>query len=101
LKLTIKILHHARSAQIWFVAFQRYAGNLKAYLTKILAKELQEMEDTFLIVRTVNDTRPITVSYALSEYAGEANAVLNALIGFGLNHRKNVKSSMQQVSLRT
>jgi DNA-binding HxlR family transcriptional regulator len=61
---------------------------------KILAKELQEMEDNFLIVRTVNDTRPITVSYALSEYAEEANAVLGALIEFGLNHRHKVKTSM-------
>jgi DNA-binding HxlR family transcriptional regulator len=64
---------------------------------KILAKELQEMEDNFLIVRTVNDTRPITVSYALSEYAEEANAVLSALIAFGLNHRKMVKSSMTPI----
>jgi DNA-binding HxlR family transcriptional regulator len=61
---------------------------------KILAKELQELEDNFLIVRTVNDTKPITVSYVLSEYAEEADAVLNALIAFGLNHRKKVKLSM-------
>jgi len=61
---------------------------------KILAKELQEMEENFLIVRTVNDTRPITVSYALSDYAEEADAVLNALISFGLNHRQKVKTTI-------
>ncbi|GAA0884384.1 hypothetical protein GCM10009120_29820 [Sphingobacterium siyangense subsp. cladoniae] len=51
---------------------------------KILSKELQELEENLLITRTVNSTRPVTVSYALTSYAKETEEVVNALIQFGL-----------------
>ncbi|APU97940.1 helix-turn-helix transcriptional regulator [Sphingobacterium siyangense] len=59
---------------------------------KILSKELQELEDNLLISRTVNDTKPVTVSYALTAYAKETQEVANALIKFGLKHRDKIKA---------
>lgn len=58
---------------------------------KVLSKELQELEQNFLITRTVNNTKPVTVSYALTKHARETEPVINALIDFGLKHRKKVK----------
>ncbi|QES87858.1 winged helix-turn-helix transcriptional regulator [Rhizosphaericola mali] len=57
---------------------------------KVLSKELQELEENLLIVRTVNCTKPVTVSYALTEHAVESQPVLKALIDFGLKHRRRV-----------
>lgn len=60
---------------------------------KVLSKELQELEENLLITRTVNTTKPVTVSYALTEHAIEIQPVINALIDFGLKHRKKIKNS--------
>lgn len=58
---------------------------------KILSKELQDLEDNLLITRTVNNTKPITVSYTLTKHAIETQPVLSALIDFGIKHRKAIK----------
>lgn len=59
---------------------------------KILSKELQQLEENLLITRTVNNTKPITVSYALTDHATETLPVINALIEFGLRHRQKIKN---------
>jgi len=58
---------------------------------KVLSKELQELEENLLITRTVNNTKPVTVSYAITRHAIETQPVINALIEFGLKHRKKIK----------
>ena len=58
---------------------------------KVLSQELQELEQNLLIARTVNPTKPITVSYAITEHAIEVQPVIQALLEFGLKHRKAIK----------
>lgn len=58
---------------------------------KVLSKELDELEQNLLITRTVNDTKPVTVSYSLTEHAQETQPVINALLEFGKKHRSKVK----------
>lgn len=58
---------------------------------KVLSKELQDLEQNQLVTRTVNNTRPITVSYALTRHAREVQPVIEALLEFGLKHRKKIK----------
>ncbi|WP_158799268.1 helix-turn-helix domain-containing protein [Pedobacter sp. L105] len=59
---------------------------------KVLSKELQDLEENLLITRTVNNTKPVTVSYDLTEHAIETQPVINALVEFGLKHRTKIKS---------
>jgi len=59
---------------------------------KVLSKELQELEDNLLITRTVNNTKPVTVSYRLTEHALESQPVLESLIQFGIKHRNKIKN---------
>jgi DNA-binding HxlR family transcriptional regulator len=61
---------------------------------KVLANELQELELNLLITRTVNNTKPVSVSYALTKHAKQTEPVINALIEFGLKHRKEIKLMM-------
>jgi DNA-binding HxlR family transcriptional regulator len=58
---------------------------------KVLSKELEELEQNLLITRTVNNTKPVTVSYAITKHANETRPVINALLEFGLIHRKKIK----------
>ncbi|HEY0670234.1 MAG TPA: helix-turn-helix domain-containing protein [Sphingobacteriaceae bacterium] len=58
---------------------------------KVLSKELQDLEQNLLITRTVNNTKPVTVSYALTRHAKEVQPVIDALLDFGLKHRKKIK----------
>ena len=58
---------------------------------KVLSNELFELERNLLVTRTVNKTKPVTVSYALTKYAYEVQPVLNALIEFGIQHGKKVR----------
>ncbi len=60
---------------------------------KVLSKELQELEENWLITRTVNNTKPVTVSYALTGHAIETQPVINALVDFGLTHRKRIMAN--------
>ena len=60
---------------------------------KVLSKEVQELEENLLITRTVNNTKPVTVSYALTPHAIEIEPVINALVEFGLKHRTKIKGS--------
>lgn len=57
---------------------------------RILSKELQEMEANGLISRTVCDTKPITVEYALTPYSETLSEVLDALQKWGEQHRKKI-----------
>lgn len=72
--------------------FKDLMGSSQGITPKVLSKELQELEETLLITRTVNNTKPVTVSYALTDNAIETQPVINALIDFGMKLRTNVKA---------
>ena len=61
---------------------------------KVLSKELQDLEQNMLVTRTVNNTKPVTVSYELTKHALEIKPVLEALINFGMRHREKIKAGM-------
>jgi DNA-binding HxlR family transcriptional regulator len=58
---------------------------------KVLSNVLHDLEQNLLITRTVNNTRPVTVSYALTKYAYELQPVLLSLIEFGIRHGKKIR----------
>lgn len=62
----------------------------KGITPKVLTRELQQLELNLLITRTVNNTKPITVTYALTDHATETLPVITALVEFGLKHRKKI-----------
>lgn len=57
---------------------------------KMLSRELKEMEMNKLITRTVLDTQPVTVEYALTEYGQKLKATIQQLAAWGLEHRKEI-----------
>jgi DNA-binding HxlR family transcriptional regulator len=61
---------------------------------KVLSNELHDLEQNLLVTRTVNNTKPVTVSYALTKYAFEVQPVLSALIKFGIKHGQKVREKL-------
>ena len=64
---------------------------------RILSKELQELEMNGLVTRTVCNTKPITVEYALTPYSDTLSEVIIAMHKWGEQHREKV---IQDVALQ-
>ena len=62
---------------------------------RILSKELQELEVNGLVSRTVCNSKPVTVEYALTEYSETLSEVVLAMHKWGMAHRKKVIKSME------
>lgn len=57
---------------------------------RILSKELQELEMNGLVSRTVCNTKPVTVEYALTPYSETLSEVILAMHKWGKQHRERV-----------
>lgn len=58
--------------------------------TKILSKELHDMVQNHLISRTVRNTKPITVEYAITEYGRTLKPTIDEITKQGAACRKPV-----------
>ncbi len=58
--------------------------------TKMLSKELQDLEMNNLISRMVKDTKPITVEYSITEHGKTLVPLINELASWGIEYRKSV-----------
>lgn len=58
--------------------------------TKVLSKELKDLEENKLVIRTVYDTSPVTVEYTVSPYCKNLAPLVDEMIKWGLNHRKKI-----------
>ncbi|MGB0837392.1 MAG: winged helix-turn-helix transcriptional regulator [Flavobacteriaceae bacterium] len=57
---------------------------------KMLSKELKFLETHLLIQRNVASTRPVKVTYSITEYGQTCSSVLSELYRWGTEHRKKV-----------
>ncbi len=62
--------------------------------SKMLSKELQELELNGLITRTVMVTKPITVEYELTPYAQTLKPIVDQISAWGIQHREKVIKEM-------
>lgn len=56
----------------------------------MLSKELQGMEMNKLISREVLDTKPIGVQYSIPKHGLTFQGVIEAMRGWGLEHRREI-----------
>ena len=66
---------------------------------RMLSKELKELELNGILKRTVFDTIPVTVEYELTKSGKSLNDVLDPMIKWGLEHRKNSIHKPQAVGV--
>jgi len=70
--------------------FREIERSVPKITSKVLAKELKDLEGHQLIKRTVYDESPVFVEYKTTLYAKSLHPVIEALRNWGVNHRKKV-----------
>jgi DNA-binding HxlR family transcriptional regulator len=73
--------------------FTQIAKEIPGITDKTLSKELKHLEANKLITRSVFDTFPPTVEYAITEHGRSLERVMDELHYWGLAHRKEVIGS--------
>ncbi|MFZ4861030.1 winged helix-turn-helix transcriptional regulator [Sphingobacterium sp. Mn56C] len=58
--------------------------------SKMLSKELQDLEMNHLLTRTVLQTKPITVTYDLTEFGRTLEPVIDAIAQWGIDYRETL-----------
>ncbi|WP_313386562.1 helix-turn-helix domain-containing protein [Chishuiella sp.] len=77
------------------IHFKKLQRGIEGISAKMLSKELKDLEINLLITRTIQDTKPITVTYAVTEYGKTVLPVTETLVKWGLSHRQEIKKSMK------
>ncbi|MBK9671997.1 MAG: helix-turn-helix transcriptional regulator [Bacteroidetes bacterium] len=70
--------------------FREIERSIPKITSKVLAKELKDLEVHLLIKRTVYDDSPVLVEYTLLPYANTLKKVIKSLNDWGLQHRKKI-----------
>jgi DNA-binding HxlR family transcriptional regulator len=58
--------------------------------TRVLSKELKDLESNKLIIRIVQDTYPVTIDYKLTTYSFSLTPVVSEMIKWGKQHKKGL-----------
>ena len=75
------------------LGFMDLLREVKGIGTKMLSKELQDLEMNHLVSRTVMNTKPITVEYSITEYGETLAPLINELANWGIKYRQSVYDS--------
>lgn len=68
--------------------FREIVRDIDGISDKMLSKELKDLEENLLVKRTVYETFPPKVEYAVTEHTKTLNAVITELMNWGKLHRK-------------
>lgn len=83
----IIIMALLQSKSLRFKELQRELGTITG---KVLSKELKDLEENGIVTRTVKDTSPITVEYALTDYGATLKNAIIPLHEWGMAHRRRM-----------
>ena len=70
--------------------FREIERSIPKITSKVLAKELKDLEENKLIKRTVYDDVPVLVEYTPTDYVKSLEKVMRELQIWGINHRKKM-----------
>jgi len=92
-KWKLRIMRHLNNHAAETNTFKKIQREVEGISSKMLAKELRDLEINLLVSRVVLDTRPVSVSYSITEYGRSVLPVNAVLVQWGLNHRQRLKLS--------
>lgn len=65
--------------------------------SKMLSKELHDLEMNHLVSRTVKDTKPVTVQYAITEHGDTLSPLINELAKWGIAYRQSIHGAQLKI----
>lgn len=90
-KWKLRIVRHLNNHISETNTFKKIQREVEGISAKMLSKELQDLEINLLVTRTVMNTKPVTVTYTITEYGHSVFPVTETLVNWGLNHRQKIK----------
>ena len=66
--------------------------------SKMLSRELKDLEINQLVTRTVLSTQPISVEYELTDYGRTLKKIIENLAEWGIEHRKKITGKIPEVA---
>ncbi|MHA4812178.1 winged helix-turn-helix transcriptional regulator [Flavitalea flava] len=90
-KWKLRIMRHLKNHHGETNTFKKIQREVEGISAKMLSKELRDLEINLLVTRTVLNTRPITVCYAMKNYGQSVFPVTESLVNWGLNHLQKIK----------
>ena len=76
--------------QVEELGFMELMREVDGIGTKMLSKELQDLEMNQLLKREVLKTKPITVKYSVTEYGRTLTPIIDELANWGIAYRKKL-----------
>lgn len=76
--------------KLHFMDLLREVGGIGA---KMLSKELQDLEMNWLITRTVQDTKPVTVEYEITGFGKTLAPVIDEIAKWGIAYRNFIEEA--------
>lgn len=73
--------------------FKELENIVEGITPKMLSKELKFLEESLLITRKVENTRPVTVKYSITDYGKTCESVMTVLYKWGVEHRRKFLSN--------
>jgi DNA-binding HxlR family transcriptional regulator len=71
--------------------FREIERSIPGITTRMLSRELKEMELNKLVKRTVYPDTPVRVEYESTQYCKTFGHIIQAMIDWGKQHRENIK----------
>jgi len=68
--------------------FRDIQRNIPQITTRVLSKELKDLEAAKLILRIVHDWHPVSIEYKLTSYSFTLTPVVDEMIKWGKQHSK-------------
>lgn len=67
--------------------FRDLQRNIPNITTRVLSKELKDLESNKLIIRIVHDSHPVSIEYKLTTYSFTLSPVVDEMIKWGKLHQ--------------
>lgn len=71
--------------------FRDIQRSIPLITTRVLSKELKDLEANQLIIRKVYDSYPVSIEYTLTTYSYSLTPVVDEMINWGKQHREKIK----------
>ncbi|PKB00373.1 HxlR family transcriptional regulator [Flavobacteriaceae bacterium MAR_2009_75] len=77
--------------------FREIERSIPKLSTKVLSKELKDMEENQLITRTILNGFPVRTEYRPTEHSKTLEKVIFELYNWGVNHRKKIFGANSEI----
>jgi DNA-binding HxlR family transcriptional regulator len=76
--------------------FTEIAQEVHGITDRMLSKELRDLELNGLVIRNVQDTYPVKVTYALTAHSKTLKPVINSLKNWGVLHKNKLQEDCRE-----